>query len=66
MIRRQDAAWLTFWAGFALLDYAADKRGRSLCTSVRHLFRTDTAAGRAALTAFVVTGSGVLLRHLIK
>lgn len=66
MIRRQDAAWLTFWAAFALADYVADRRGYALCNTVRHLFRTDTPAGRLALTAGLGTGAGILLRHLVK
>ena len=63
---RADAAWLAFWVGFGLLDYAADHRGRSLCTSVRHVFRTESPAGRVALDAFLGVGVVVLRRHLRK
>lgn len=61
---RADAAWLAFWAGFATLDFAADRRGRSLCTSVRHVFRSDTPFGGVALDVALACGYLVLRRHL--
>lgn len=63
---RVDAAWLGFWAGFGILDYAADRRGRSLCTSTRHLFRTDTKAGKLAFTAAYGAGALILFAHVVK
>lgn len=63
---RDALAWSTFWVGFGLLDYTADRHGRSLCTSVRWLFRTHTPVGRLALSAVFGTGAMVLHRHLMK
>lgn len=63
---RAVVGWLAFWAGFAALDVAADRRGASLCTATRRLFRTDTPAGKVALTAFLGTGHAVLHAHLLK
>jgi hypothetical protein len=65
-MRRAVVAWLLFWVGFGLLDYAADRRGKSLCHAVRHLFRTNTCAGSAAFTATFGTGAFVLWRHVLK
>jgi len=65
-MRRDVAGWLGFWAGFAALDLIADHRGASLCTATRHLFHTESAAGRMALTIAIGTGSMVLHRHLLK
>lgn len=65
-MNRTDAAWLTFWAGFGLLDYAADRRGLSLCTSTRHLLRTDTTVGKFAFCALYGTGALVLFAHVVK
>jgi hypothetical protein len=63
---RVDAAWLGFWVGFGLLDYAADRRGMSLCTSARHVFRTSTPAGKLAFAAAYGTGTLVLFAHVVK
>lgn len=63
---REDVAWLAFWAGFALLDLSADRRGKSLCTSVRRLGHFDTAPGRAVSTAAFGCGVVVLYRHLFR
>lgn len=63
---RADAAWLGFWVGFAALDLVADHCGRSLCTSVRHVFRTDTPGGDLALDVALASGYLVLRRHLRK
>lgn len=65
-MERADVAWLAFWVGFGLLDYAADRRGRSLCTSTRRVFHTDTPAGRAALDGSLAIGYLVLRRHLLR
>lgn len=59
---RADAAWVTFWVGFGLLDYAADRKGKSLCTSARRVLRTDTSTGKAVFTAGLV----VLWKHVLK
>ena len=59
---RTDAAWLAFWVGFGLVDYAADRRGHSLCTSARRVLHTDTPAGRVVFTVGLV----VLRRHVLK
>lgn len=65
-MRRTAVAWLGFWVGFGLLDWWADRRGASLCHSVRWLFRTETCAGSAAFTATFGTGVVVLYRHVMK
>lgn len=65
-MERADVAWLAFWVGFGLLDYAADRRGRSLCTSTRRVFQTDRRAGRAAFTLALGAGALVLHRHVLK
>jgi hypothetical protein len=65
-VNKTDAAWLTFWAGFGVLDYAADRKGKSLCTSARHLFRTDRPGGKLAFTAAFGTGALVLFAHVVK
>jgi hypothetical protein len=59
-------AWLAFWAGFAALDYAADKRGQSLSSATRRLFRTETCTGRAVFSACHWAGAWVLYRHIVK
>lgn len=64
--RKPVAGWLLFWIGFAALDLAADRRGASLCTAVRHIFRTHTPTGRVVLTAALGTGTLILHRHLLK
>ena len=63
---RTDAAWLSFWAGFAALDYAADRKGRSLCTTARHLLHTDTRGGKLAFCALYGTGALILFAHVVK
>lgn len=63
---RTVAAWVGFWTLFGLIDWAADKRERSLCTAVRWTFRSNTRPGRAALAATFWTGAVVLWRHLDK
>lgn len=63
---RADVAWLAFWTGFGLLDYAADRRGRSLCTSVRHVFRTDTTPGKLVFAGAFFGGAGILFSHVVK
>lgn len=65
-MNRADVAWLAFWVGFGLLDYAADRRGRSLCTSARHIFRTETPRGKLAFAAAYGAGSAILFAHVIK
>jgi hypothetical protein len=65
-VRRVIVAWLAFWAGFGLLDYWADRRGKSLCTATRHLFRTHTPAGRVTFTGAFTAGALILHRHLLK
>jgi hypothetical protein len=61
-----DAAWLAFWVGFGLLDWTADRRGRSLCVTVRRLWRLNTHTGRAIGTAAYTAGALVLYRHVFK
>lgn len=65
-MNRADAAWLAFWVGFGLLDYAADRRGKSLCTTARHLFHTETLAGKLRFGAAFGTGALVLFAHVVK
>jgi hypothetical protein len=60
------AAWLAFWAGFAALDYAADKRGRSLSSATRRLFRTESRTGRIVFSVAHWAGAWVLYRHIVK
>jgi len=61
-----DAAWAAFWVAFGLLDWTADKHGRSLCTTVRRLWRLDTPTGRALGTTAYGYGALVLYRHIFK
>ncbi len=63
---RETAAWVGFWATFGIIDYAADRRGKSLCHSTRWLFRTHTPTGRVAFTALYGTGAMLLHRHVLK
>lgn len=62
---RELAAWCAFWAGFAVLDNEAAKRGQSLCATTRWAFRTDTPSGRARFTAAYLAGAYVLHRHVL-
>lgn len=59
-------AWAGFWVTFGIVDWAADKRGLSLCSATRWAFRTNTAAGRLAFTAAYGTGAMVLYAHVAK
>lgn len=63
---RTAAAWATFWVGFGLLDWAADRRGHSLCAATRHVFKTNSPTGRLAFTAAYGTGAMVLYAHVVK
>lgn len=65
-MNRADAAWVAFWVGFGLLDYAADRRGKSLCTSARHMFRTDTPMGKLRFAAGYGAGALILFAHVVK
>jgi hypothetical protein len=65
-VTRADVGWLAFWVGFGLLDYAADRRGYSLCTSARHLFHTDSPGGKLAFATAYGTGSLILFAHVVK
>lgn len=65
-MRRPMVAWLTFWAGFAALDYWADRRGHSLSVTARHAFRTHHPVGRAAFTIALTVGAIALERHINK
>ena len=65
-MKADEAAWLAFWAGFAALDLAADRKGHSLCTATRRLFRAHTCAGKAAIVTGLLGGAGVLCWHLVK
>lgn len=65
-MRRTIVAWLGFWVGFGLLDYWADRRGKSLCHATRTLFRTQTRGGRILFTGSFAVGAVVLYRHLLK
>lgn len=58
--------WLTFWAGFAVLDYWADRRGMSLSHATRHLFRTQHPAGRTLFAVALGLGYATLHRHILK
>ncbi len=59
-------AWAGFWTTFGIVDWAADKRGLSLCAATRHVFRTNTPTGRLAFTAAYGTGAMVLYAHVVK
>lgn len=65
-MEREDWFWLAFWVGFAALDLYADSRGKSLCTSVRRVFGTETPDGRDRLGFTFDAGAWVLRRHLLK
>lgn len=65
-MRRVVVFWSLFWAGFAVLDLAADRRGASLCTGVRHIFKAHTPAGRARMLTVYAVGAYVLGAHLGK
>lgn len=66
MLRPVDAAWVGFWAGFAAVDYWADRNGLSLSHTTRHLFRTHTRVGAVVFTAALGTGALALHRHILK
>jgi hypothetical protein len=55
--------WLTFWAGFALLDLLIEP---TLSDTTRRTFHTDTFAGKAVFTACLGGGSYALWRHITK
>lgn len=59
-------AWAGFWTTFGIVDWAADKRGLSLCDATRWAFKTTTPVGRLAFTAAYGTGAMVLHRHVLK
>lgn len=59
-------AWAGFWVTFGVVDWAADKRGLSLCDATRFAFRTSTPLGRLGFTAAYGTGAMVLHRHVLK
>lgn len=65
-MKRVDAAWVGFWVGFGVLDYVADRRGKSLCTSTRRMFHTDTRRGQAIFAAAYGAGAVVLFAHVVK
>lgn len=65
-MRRCVAAWIAFWAGFAALDYTADRRGRSLSAATRALFHTHTPTGRTVFTGALAAGAVILHRHILK
>lgn len=58
--------WLAFWAGFAALDWWADRKGKSLSCAARHLFKTNHPAGRATFTIGLFGGALILWRHITK
>jgi hypothetical protein len=62
------AFWLTAIAGLGVLDYVWDGKheGMTLSETARWLFRTHTAPGRLAFTAFLSGGSYVLHQHITK
>lgn len=65
---RKAAAWGGFWAAFGAADFALNRRhdGSTLSEVTRYVFHTDTPAGRAAFTAFLVGGGYLLHRHICK
>lgn len=65
-MKRVIGLWLLFWTGFGLLDYWADRRGKSLCAATRHLFHTHHPAGRATFTVAFITGAWGLHGHILK
>lgn len=61
---RADAAWLVGGTAAGVGFYVADRRGVALCASIRRLFHTDTAAGRAAFRLAFDVGAYVLREHI--
>lgn len=66
---RAEYIWLAVIGGSSLLDWWADQGEPdqdTLSECARRLFRTDTPAGRVALTATIAVGATWLRRHLCK
>lgn len=66
---RHRVLWPTLIGALALLDWWAD-RGEpdqdTLSELLREWFAVDTPAGRAAFTAALAVGAGVLHSHILK